>query len=81
MQKIYFRQLIVAMFALLCSVTASAKFEVGGIYYNVTSEADLTVEVTYKAASRGRNYRDSIIVIPSKKPSVIFSTSFTIRDK
>ncbi len=66
MQKIYFRQLIVAMFALLCSVTASAKFEVGGIYYNVTSEADLTVEVTYKNNRRGRNYSDSIIVIPSK---------------
>ena len=54
------------MFALLCSVTASAKFEVGGIYYNVTSEADLTVEVTYKNNRRGRNYSDSIIVIPSK---------------
>ena len=34
---------------LLYSLTASAhSFEVSGIYYNITSSADLTVEVTYK---------------------------------
>ena len=49
MQKFYFRQLVVATIALLCSVTASAyDFTVDGIYYNVTSEDDLTVEVTFK---------------------------------
>ena len=35
--------------ALLCSITASAHdFEVDGIYYNITSEEDLTVAVTYQ---------------------------------
>lgn len=34
---------------LLCSTTVSAhNFEVDGIYYNITSITDLTVEVTYK---------------------------------
>ena len=37
--------------ALLCSLTASAHdFEVGGIYYKITSSADLTVEVTYRGS-------------------------------
>ena len=41
--------------ALLCSLTASAHdFEVGGIYYNITSSTDMTVEVTY----RGDRYDD-----------------------
>ena len=41
--------------ALLCSLTASAHdFEVGGIYYNITSSTDMTVEVTY----RGDSYDD-----------------------
>ena len=40
--------------ALLCSLTASAHdFEVDGIYYNITSYADLTVEVTYRGYSYG----------------------------
>ena len=40
---------------LLCSLTANAHdFEVGGIYYRITSSADLTVEVTYRG-----NYSDS----------------------
>ena len=35
--------------ALLCSLTTSAHdFELGGIYYNVLSSGNLTVEVTYK---------------------------------
>ena len=38
---------------LLCSLAASAHdFEAGGIYYDITSEEDLTVAVTY----RGNNY-------------------------
>ena len=41
--------------ALLCSLTANAHdFEVGGIYYTITSSADLTVKVTYRG-----NYSDS----------------------
>lgn len=37
---------------LLCSISASAHdFEVDGIYYNILSESDKTVEVTYKGNS------------------------------
>ena len=40
---------------LLCSLTANAHdFEAGGIYYTITSSANLTVEVTYRG-----NYSDS----------------------
>jgi len=36
---------------LLCSMVVSAEdFSVDGIYYNITSETDLTVEVTYQGA-------------------------------
>ena len=38
--------------ALLCSISASAHdFEVDGIYYNITSETDLTVEVIFQGSS------------------------------
>ena len=46
---------------LLCSVPVSAyDFEVDGIYYNITSETDLTVEVTY----RNTNSYKGMVVIP-----------------
>lgn len=66
MKKNRHRLLTIAM--LLCSVTASAHdFEVDGIYYNITSATDLTVEVTYRG-SRVTEYRDEYIgevTIPS----------------
>ena len=43
---------LTAITALLCSTAASAHdFEVDGVYYKITSEDDLTVEVTYKGDS------------------------------
>ena len=40
------------MAVLLCSISASAHdFEVDGIYYNITSETDLTVEVIFQGSS------------------------------
>ena len=43
---------LATMAVLLCSITASAhSFEVGGIYYNITSEEELTVAVTYRGIS------------------------------
>ena len=37
---------------LLCATAATAHdFEVGGIYYNITSTTDFTVEVTYRGSS------------------------------
>ena len=56
------------MVTLLCSVTASAHdFEVGGIYYNVTSATPLKVEVTYKGvwSSTYSNEYSENVVIPS----------------
>ena len=53
------KQLLITLAVLLCSATASAyDFEVDGIYYNITSITDLTVEVTY-----GDNeYSDKVII-------------------
>ncbi len=68
MRNFYFRQLFVAMVALLCSVTASAHdFEVGGIYYNITDKTNLTVEVTYEGVLSAyiKNDYTGNIVIPS----------------
>ena len=51
------KYLFSTLILLLCSVTASAyDFEVDGIYYNITSEEDLTVEVTE------RNYSGEVII-------------------
>ena len=37
---------------LLCSIVVSAHdLEVDGIYYNITSSTDMTVEVTYRGAT------------------------------
>ena len=66
MRKFYIKQLLVTMVALLCSATASAyDFEVDGIYYNISSNYNVTV--TYKGSeynSYSNEYSD-VIVIPS----------------
>ena len=47
-----FKQLLITVAVLLCSATASAHdFEVDGIFYNIISASDLTIEVTYKGDS------------------------------
>ena len=59
---------------LLCSLTASAHdFEVGGIYYNITSSASLTVEVTYGGSDYNSysNEYSGAVIIPS---SVTYSS-------
>ena len=44
-----FKSLVLAVIGLLCSVSVSAEdFEVDGIYYNIKSSSDMTVEVTYR---------------------------------
>ena len=53
---------------LLCSLTASAHdFEVGGIYYNITSSDDMTVAVTYRGPRSNdfENEYSGSIIIPS----------------
>ena len=47
-----FKSLVLTVIGLLCSVSVSAhEFEVDGIYYNITSSADMTVAVTYRGNS------------------------------
>ena len=66
MRKNYLKQLFVAMLAMLYSVSAAAyDFMVDGLCYNVTSEEALTVEVA-PLGGRGKNYSDSVIVVPEK---------------
>ena len=53
---------------ILCSLAAKAHdFEMGGIYYNITSETDLTVEVTFKGPRHDdyKNEYSGAIAIPS----------------
>ena len=59
--------LFIATLLLLCVARAKAHdFEVGGIYYNIISETELTVEVTYKGNTYTNTYNEYIgdIVIP-----------------
>ena len=50
-----FKTRLLTMALLLCSISASGHdFEVDGIYYNITSSEDLTVEVTYN----GKTFSD-----------------------
>ncbi len=63
-----FKKLLLAVVLLLCSTVASAHdFEMGGIYYNIISSSDLTVEVTYKGSSYNEYSNEYIgaIVIPA----------------
>ena len=55
------KKLLLSLFAMLMPLLASAYFEVGGIYYNITSDIDKSVEVT---SSIGTRYSGSI-TIPS----------------
>ena len=43
-----FKHLFTALLLLFCTVVNAHDFEVNGIYYNITDEANKTVEVTYK---------------------------------
>ena len=60
------KTLLLTITALLCSLTATAHdFEVGGIYYNITSEEEKTVEVTYRGNdydSYSNEYIDSVVI-------------------
>jgi hypothetical protein len=61
MQKFYLRQLFVAIAALFCSEAVSAyDLEIDGVYYNVLSLSDLTIEVT-----EGNKKYSGEVTIPS----------------
>lgn len=61
MKQFYIKQTLVSTVALLCCLTMNAyDFEVDGIYYNILSATDLTVEIT-----SGDNKYSGELVIPS----------------
>ena len=71
MKKLKF--LLLSVVALLCSMSVSAHdFEVDGIYYNITSDTDKTVAVTYRGNSYNSysNEYSGSVTIPE---SVIYS--------
>ena len=62
------KHILLTAVMLLCSLAASAHdFEVDGIYYNITSEEDLTVEVTYRGSYYDSYYNEykGTVTIPS----------------
>ena len=63
MKKLYFKQLLAVVVALLCSVTASAHdFEVDGIYYNISGDEAV---VTYKGSyynTYSNEYSGSVVI-------------------
>ena len=52
--------------ALLCTAVSAHSFEVDGIYYNITSNTDLTVGVTYRGSSYNSAVYSGSVVIPEK---------------
>ena len=58
---------LVTIVALLCSTTVRAHdFGVDGIYYKITSDADLTVAVTYMGEDNSSAIYNGSVVIPEK---------------
>ena len=66
MKNIYFKHLFTALLMLCATAVAAHDFEVGGIYYNILSEDNKTVEVTYKGTyySEYSNEYSGSVVIP-----------------
>ena len=53
------KSLVLAVMGLLCCMSVTAEdFEVDGIYYNITSQADKTVAVTYRGDVYNYEYSD-----------------------
>lgn len=75
--KSFIKTFLVALITCLFSVTTSAHdFEVDGIYYNILSETDMTVEVTYKGTSYYSAAYTGSVTIPS---SVVYNnTTFLV---
>ena len=66
MKHDYLKQLFTALLLLCTTVATAHDFEVGGIYYNILSETDKTVEVTFKGTyySQYSNEYTGSVVIP-----------------
>ena len=51
MKQYLLKTFLVSLFLITATGASAHDFEVGGIYYNIISSSDLTVEVTYKGSS------------------------------
>ena len=60
MKQNYLKKLMTALLLLCCTVAGAADFEVDGIYYDILSSEDKTVEVT-----RGSNKYSGAVTIPA----------------
>ncbi|MBR3855139.1 MAG: leucine-rich repeat domain-containing protein, partial [Bacteroidaceae bacterium] len=60
MKQNHLKELMTALLMLCCTVASAQDFEVGGIYYNILSEEDKTVEVT-----SGSNKYTGAVTIPA----------------
>lgn len=68
MKHNYLKHLFTALLLLCCSIANAHDFEVDGIYYNILSEEDKTVEVTFKGStytSYTNEYTGSVVILPS----------------
>ena len=77
MKHKHLKHLFTTLLLMMCSTIATAHdFEVGGIYYNILSEEEKTVEVTYKGtySSQYSNEYTGSVVIPS---TVVKSSGIT----
>ncbi len=77
MKQNYLKQLFTALLLLCTTVAFAHDFEVDGIYYNVLSEEDKTVEVTYKGSSNSEysNEYTGSVVIPETVTKSEFITT------
>ena len=69
---------LATMAVLLCSIAANAQIKVDGIYYNILSEEDMTVEVTYNGSNAAYNMNEyeGHVTIPATV--VINSETYTV---
>ena len=74
MKNLYIKLCLLALSAFFVQSLHAYDFEVDGIYYNITSSADKTVEVTYKNTS-SNSYSGNISI-----PSTVYysSTTYTV---
>ena len=77
-----YKSLVLTVIGLLCSVSVNAHdFEVDGIYYNITSKSDMTVEVTYRGYyydSYSNDYIGSVVIPESVTYGLITPRTYRV---